>query len=73
MLKYKKKIKISFFLDDKNLKIDLSKPQNGNPGIGGTEFLMVSTPFYLKKYKGKNFSSIIYHLNKKTFSMFNIN
>lgn len=66
MSKHIKKFKISFFLDDRDLKVDLSKPQKGNPGIGGTEYLMVSTPFYLKKYKAKNFNLIIYHLNKNT-------
>jgi len=61
-----KKFKIAFFLDDKDFDIDLSSPELGNPGIGGTDYLMVSTPFYLNKYKAKDILPIIYHTNVNT-------
>ena len=61
-----KRFKIAFFLDDKDCDIDLSLPELGNPGIGGTEYLMVSTPYYLKKYIAKHISPIIYHTNVNT-------
>ena len=58
-----KKFKIAFLLDDKDCDIDLSFPELGNPGIGGTEYLMVSTPFYLKKYKANDILPIVYYTN----------
>jgi glycosyltransferase involved in cell wall biosynthesis len=30
--------------------VDLTRPEKGNPGIGGTEFLMASLPYYVNKH-----------------------
>lgn len=50
------KIKVAFYLDNRLIpNVNLSEPELGNPGCGGTEFLFVALPFYLKKYS----SSII--------------
>ena len=59
-------------MDDKDCDIDLSFPELGNPGIGGTEYLMVSTPYYLKKYKANDILPIIYYTNVNTRLPINI-
>ena len=41
-------MKIYLFLEDQGIKgVDLSQPQNGNPGIGGTQFLFVALAYEL--------------------------
>lgn len=50
---------IAFYLDNKNHKdIDFSNPKIGNPGIGGTQFLFWSIPYYIKEQS--NEFNIIY-------------
>lgn len=40
---------VAFYLDNGLIPdVDLSNPINGNPGCGGTEFLFVALPYYLK-------------------------
>lgn len=40
-------MKIGLYLQNENIKeVDLSKPEKGNPGIGGTPFLFVTLPYY---------------------------
>lgn len=42
--------KIAFYLENKLIpNIDLSRPELGNPGCGGTEFLFVALPYYITK------------------------
>lgn len=54
-------IKIGLYLENKNISdVDLSKPEQGNPGIGGTEFLFVAMPYYFEKYLDKNVKFIWY-------------
>ena len=44
-------IKVVFYLDNKNIDdVDFSEPQLGNPGVGGTQFLFMTLPYYLKNY-----------------------
>lgn len=44
-------MKVGFFLSNGNLSgVDLSHPELGNPGIGGTEFQFISLPYYIEKY-----------------------
>lgn len=48
-------MKIGFYLQNKGIpNIDLSNPEGGNPGIGGTQFMIWSLGHYLKK----NFPSL---------------
>lgn len=47
-------IKVGFYLENAAIAdVDLSRPELGNPGCGGTEYLFSSLPHYLGKY-GKN-------------------
>ncbi|MCF8011404.1 MAG: glycosyltransferase family 4 protein [Clostridiales bacterium] len=44
-------MKIGLYLENKNIgDIDLSKPENGNPGIGGTQYNFITLPYYFFKY-----------------------
>lgn len=48
-------MKVVFYLDNKKVdNIDFSKPQLGNPGVGGTLFLFMTLPYYLRKYSLEN-------------------
>lgn len=43
-------MKVAFYLDNEKHKgVDYSNPLNGNPGIGGTQYMIWSISFYLKK------------------------
>ncbi|WP_160674422.1 glycosyltransferase family 4 protein [Clostridium sp. C8-1-8] len=43
-------MKIGFYLDNNGLRdVDLSNPKNGNPGIGGTQFMIWQLAYYLQK------------------------
>ncbi|NEQ65480.1 MAG: glycosyltransferase family 4 protein [Symploca sp. SIO2D2] len=43
--------RIAFHLPNRNIpSADLSNPESGNPGIGGTHFLFAALPYYLNKY-----------------------
>jgi glycosyltransferase involved in cell wall biosynthesis len=43
-------MKIGFYLDNNGLRdVDLSNPRNGNPGIGGTKFMIWQLAYYLKR------------------------
>lgn len=43
-------MKIAFFLQNAKISsVDCSDPMNGNPGIGGTEYLFISTAFALAR------------------------
>lgn len=44
-------MKIGFYLSNGKLSgVDLSHPEKGNPGIGGTEYQFVCLPYYINKY-----------------------
>lgn len=48
-------MKVGFYLENKNTRnIDYSNPENGNPGIGGSEYMIWTISYYLKKYMVKN-------------------
>lgn len=43
-------MKVCFYLDNRRLKnIDFSEPTKGNPGVGGTHFMIWTISYYLKK------------------------
>lgn len=43
-------MKIIYYLDNSRIKdINLSNPEKGNPGIGGTEYIIYSVVYYLSK------------------------
>ena len=45
------KIKVGLYLVNKGYKgVDLSSPENGNPGIGGTQYNFLTLPYYYMKY-----------------------
>jgi glycosyltransferase involved in cell wall biosynthesis len=61
-----KKIRVAFYLDNSsNAHADLSTPEFGNPGIGGTEYLIVATAYYLFKFHSKKIEIILYATNTK--------
>ena len=56
---------IGIELHDNNFSgLDLSHPEMGNPGIGGSEYLFVMLAAYLKKYYGDKYAVRIYHYNE---------
>ena len=58
-------IRVAIELPDWGIKdVDLSNIQNGNPGIGGSEYLFLLLAVSLKKYAGNKFDVVIYHYNK---------
>ena len=56
-------LKIAVYLPNEGIKsIRLSNPEEGNPGIGGTQFLLFSLPHYIHKYF-KDYFEFIYIVN----------
>ena len=53
-------MKIAFYLENKDIpNIDLSQPELGNPGCGGTEYLFVALPYYIEKLQGRQCEPVI--------------
>ena len=51
--------KVGFYLENqKTPDVDLSRPSEGNPGCGGTEFLFAALPYYLTVL-GKGYKPIL--------------
>lgn len=58
-------MKVYFLLEDKGIKsLDLSKPEIGNPGVGGTQFMIVQLAAELAK-KDDIDVSILHYRNQK--------
>lgn len=56
-------MKVGIRFEGKELgKIDFSKLEEGNPGVGGTEFLLIQLSYYLIKYC-KDIDIVIYNSN----------
>ena len=56
------KINIAIELLDKNLQgVDLSHPETGNPGIGGSEWLFLMLARYLQMYYDRDYRITIFH------------
>ena len=54
-------IKVGFFLDNVNIEdISFAYPEKGNPGCGGTEFLIASLPYYFNKFSKQEHRSVVY-------------
>ncbi len=54
-------MKVGFYLRNQNVSdVDLSQPEEGNPGVGGTQFNFVTLPYYLQKYNPTDVTSCIY-------------
>lgn len=52
---------VSFYLRNKKVPdADLRHPPDGNPGIGGTQFLFAALPWYLSQYYGSAVNAYIY-------------
>jgi glycosyltransferase involved in cell wall biosynthesis len=46
--------KVVFYLENTGVaEVDFSQPNLGNPGVGGTQFLFMTQPFYLHAYAQK--------------------
>ena len=49
-------MKIIFYLDNRNIRnVNILNIENGNPGIGGTEYIIYSIVYYLSKEKSEDF------------------
>jgi len=47
--------KVVFYLENTGVAaVDFSQPHLGNPGVGGTQFLFMTQPFYLHAYAQQN-------------------
>ena len=58
--------RIAIFVDDSNYNnIDISHPENGNPGIGGTEYCFANLIYALKKYSNNYIG--LYHTGNCRF------
>ena len=54
-------VKIGFYLRNQSVSdVDLSQPEKGNPGVGGTQFNFVTLPHYLQKHNPTDVTSCIY-------------
>lgn len=54
-------MKIGIYFDNRAIaEVDLSHPENGNPGIGATEYLLASLPHYLSKHSRESIQSVFY-------------
>lgn len=52
--------KIFFYLDNSKIKnADLRYPEEGNPGVGGTQYYFVALPYYIHKYKASSYDVYI--------------
>lgn len=57
-------MKIAFYLENRNIPhVDLSQPEFGNPGCGGTEYLFVALPYYLSKRDKISYQPVIFANN----------
>ena len=53
-------MRIAFYLENGNIpNVDLSRPELGNPGCGGTEFLFAALPFYLASLDGDTVQPVL--------------
>ncbi len=53
--------KVGFYLENNLIPdIDFRYPEKGNPGSGGTQFLFVAIPYYLKKLYGSKIDPILF-------------
>ncbi len=44
-------VSVGFYLENKDIEgVDLRHPEKGNPGCGGTEFLLAALPYYLSRH-----------------------
>lgn len=49
-----------FLRNESVAKVDLRHPEDGNPGVGGTEFGFVSLAYHLKQYHGEDIHPVLY-------------
>ncbi|MCF7890531.1 glycosyltransferase family 4 protein [Candidatus Bipolaricaulota bacterium] len=44
------RMKVGLYLENRDIAdVDLTEPEKGNPGVGGTQFMFVCMPYYFKK------------------------
>ncbi len=54
-------MKVGFYLRNRSVSnADLSQPEEGNPGVGGTQFNFVALPYYLKKTHPERIEPTVY-------------
>ncbi len=54
-------IKIGLYLENREIpNVDFGRPELGNPGCGGTEFLFASLPHYINIYGSGNFQPVLF-------------
>ena len=54
-------MKIGFFLDNKNLRhTDFRQPWEGSPGVGASEYLQVTLPYFIAQYGGESVETCIF-------------
>ena len=59
-------IKIALYLENSSISgADISNPENGNPGIGGTEFLFATLPYYFNKHLPNKIDFTLYANSNK--------
>jgi len=52
--------KVAFYLENQRIpEVNLSQPELGNPGCGGTEYLFVALPYFLKLLQSEKCQPII--------------
>lgn len=57
-------MKVYFYLNNETYRnIDFSNPENGNPGIGGTQFMIWSLSYYLRKMYHLNVTVLAHYVN----------
>lgn len=55
-------MRIAIYYDDSGSKeLDLSSPEKGNPGVGGTQFCFLMLMNYLKRHLKKDDMLFVYH------------
>ncbi|MEM9280773.1 MAG: glycosyltransferase family 4 protein [Verrucomicrobiota bacterium] len=53
-------MRVGFYLENHSIRgIDLTRPELGNPGCGGTEYLFVALPYYLQKMRSESVEPVI--------------
>ncbi|MEX0451984.1 glycosyltransferase family 4 protein [Spiribacter sp. 218] len=54
-------MKVAFYLNNARVPdVDLTAPENGNPGLGGTHFLATALPWYMARFAADRVTPILY-------------
>lgn len=62
------RVKIGFYFGDEGLRsIDCSRPDRGNPGVGGTQYCFLLVIYYMLRFKPDTYRVTIYCTSDCTF------